>query len=75
MSETRPIMPDNPDEREILMLRTKAAVTWVNRVNGATKKQELDAFMSIFHPEIFADRKYMRKLHKSAETDGKRAGR
>lgn len=52
------------DDPTHIMARTEAAVAFVNQVDGRRHPDlELDAFMSIFHPEVFADKKRMRGLH------------
>lgn len=54
-------------DRDELFEKVRAAKTYTQRTGMDAKKQseaELEAFMSIFHPEKAADRDYMLKLKK-----------
>lgn len=53
------------NERDQLMDQVAAATTMLRRTRGMKRKNELDAFMAIFHPEVFKDRNKMAKLHQA----------
>lgn len=48
-----------------IMDKVVAARAMLNQTRSFQRKNELDAFMSIFHPKVFADRERMLKLHQA----------
>lgn len=48
-----------------IMDKVVAARAMLNQTGSFRRKNELDAFMSIFHPEVFADKDRMFKLHQA----------
>jgi hypothetical protein len=59
-----------------IMQKAEAARAFINRVNSLSQEQaedlELEAFMSIFHPKVYADRNKMYALRKAAKESRKK---
>ena len=56
-------MKKKKGRKPTMMERARAARAMLDAMNGPDRRDaELEAFMSIFHPEKFADRKFMHKL-------------
>lgn len=65
-------LPRTPKERDELMEEVAGATAMLRRTGRFTRKDEFRAFMSIFHPDTFADRDQMYKLEQSLRSPEER---
>ena len=65
MSEQSKIQKALGTDATDIRVRTRAAVTYLNATHGRESDSALEAFMSIFHPEIAEDRPRMLKLRQA----------